>query len=401
MTEAAVDDGSASFSDVQPFFYNCTLSEWDTFPDSGPINCGICTALVPTEYLTCRHYCAAQEHGLTCVHAWEDKDDGCEEDGEGDRGCDFDFSTLNTTDMICECDSLEVEIDYCSTHTWDVDDKGGSSIAKYCGNCKVLTNAVEIYYTCDYFCAFQSYGGFDGHACVGAWEDMEDNCGTLSEHACDFDFRELRTSDMICQCSETLEAPWSQLFASETPPKKSKAPLIAGLAIGILFLLAGMGVGLMWIIEASRKREQGASQAPTFRDRVTLRMRGWRKELDMSKSKKTAELAEPLTPEKNAPTKSRTPSKEESNTNNNNTLAVPADKPGNNKSDSKRRATPTSAKATPKSRKKTPKSAKASTGKKKTLRGQASPYTEVPTGEGEGDYDESDYEDEAPVPQNL
>ena len=50
-------------------------------------------------FKTCDAYCATQ--GFACAGAWEEHDDTCQV--LQTKTCDFDFSSMPTSDAICEC----------------------------------------------------------------------------------------------------------------------------------------------------------------------------------------------------------------------------------------------------------------------------------------------------------
>eukprot|EP00808_Paulinella_micropora_P022657 g49216.t1 len=288
-----LDDGSSSWDPNAEYFYDCRVEEWQGFEDGTNVTvCGMCKAMVPTkDYPTCRQYCAAQEHGLTCKAAYEDLQNDCNTTQEKELGCDFNFvEELKTTDMICECESQEVEHDRCGTKHWDKDEKGHSSIKRSCGSCKVLTASVDMYYSCNYFCAYQSYKGLSGHACVGAWEDFDGRCGTIAEYNCATDFRALNTTDMICECSETEEAKWAELFVVTPSNRRStwEKAGVASLIVGLLLLGLALIYVTYWQIKKCRDIERKSlnSENPSSDD---------------SRKGHRAALREPLTPTKQPP----------------------------------------------------------------------------------------------------
>ena len=77
----------------------CDVESWQNV-DNGVI-CGPCKALINNmgTFKTCKAYCETE--GLSCVAAWEEKNDSCEIDSA--KTCDFDFSSISTSDAICEC----------------------------------------------------------------------------------------------------------------------------------------------------------------------------------------------------------------------------------------------------------------------------------------------------------
>lgn len=96
---------------------------------------------------------------------------------------------------------------------------------------QVYTPAVDEYWSCDYYCAYQE----DGHACSRAWLPVfEYGCGGL-EMECDTDFSDMGAEAMICECDHTKDPNWSALFQTEDVRKGSRALL--GVSIFLMILV--------------------------------------------------------------------------------------------------------------------------------------------------------------------
>eukprot|EP00808_Paulinella_micropora_P024854 g56493.t1 len=271
MAGEPVVDGSGSDSgsdssgdgDLQIPDYECKTDTWQN-----ATQCGFpCKAYVTAaeEYHTCNEYCAGQEHGLTCVAAYEDLEDDCTQDQYGDYGCDFDFKEEGSRDMICLCTSEVFETDKCNTSDWDWNGPT-TYVKKYCGSCKVLTASTDQYFSCDYFCAYQ---GPHGYECKGAWASYsnfysteEDSCGVAYEVTCETDFSVLELDEMICECNHRKEPDTAKLFGQASvmqavaPERKKYKGL---LAMGILFSLLSVGlagVALYKFLEANKDKDQ-------------------------------------------------------------------------------------------------------------------------------------------------
>lgn len=66
-----------------------------------------------------------------------------------------------------------------------------------CGECKVLVDRFSSYYkTCDNYCSTI------GRSCVGAWEELNDDCSVAHDLRCD---QTIASSDAICQCGSELD----------------------------------------------------------------------------------------------------------------------------------------------------------------------------------------------------
>ena len=81
----------------------CDKSAWVDIKE----DCGGCRALINkmnTKYITCENYCS--EIGMTCINAWEEKDQIHNCFVEKHHTCqDIVFGSLNkpSVDVICEC----------------------------------------------------------------------------------------------------------------------------------------------------------------------------------------------------------------------------------------------------------------------------------------------------------
>ena len=83
-------------------------------------------------------------------------------------------------------------VETCDTSTWTHIKNGVT-----CGFCKVLAGTTASGgYSCDHYCAVQ------GHECVGAWEEVADNCVVKSVLTCDTNNP---SSDTICECAPTTQ----------------------------------------------------------------------------------------------------------------------------------------------------------------------------------------------------
>eukprot|EP00457_Paulinella_chromatophora_P009403 gb/GEZN01009470.1/.p1 GENE.gb/GEZN01009470.1/~~gb/GEZN01009470.1/.p1 ORF type:complete len:373 (-),score=58.77 gb/GEZN01009470.1/:207-1286(-) len=290
-------DSSSSSSSWS--YFECDSSTWsdDAVPCADDLHC---TAYVvgAESHRSCNNYCAAQEHGLTCVAAYEEVDNTCTTEGE-DLGCDFDFYASGTSDMICQCTSEIHEPDNCDTYKhgkpeWDWNG-AKTSVRKYCGSCKVLTTAVTTYQTCDWFCAYQ--GGIGGLACVGAWSSagdkevngtLEASCGVEMTRACSTNFNVLKEKEMVCECDVSRKARPSLLYdgqVAEEAPKKAKGGKKRGLlAIGILLMIVAVMISLAgaYLIWNQMKEEKQQKEQDDFTAPVSIHK----------------QLREPLTPSK-------------------------------------------------------------------------------------------------------
>ena len=94
-----------------PFLYvklildRCDESSWPEVKEHGKV-CGDCKVMAKGfnsnnyRYSTCEEYCA--NVGLSCIGAWEDKDNSCTVLKTHD--CHFNFRTVyGTSDAICQC----------------------------------------------------------------------------------------------------------------------------------------------------------------------------------------------------------------------------------------------------------------------------------------------------------
>lgn len=63
-----------------------------------------------------------------------------------------------------------------------------------CGECRVLVDRFDsVYFTCDGYCQAV------GRQCVGAWEEVSDDCLVKHGMTCN---QSLATSDAICECGK-------------------------------------------------------------------------------------------------------------------------------------------------------------------------------------------------------
>lgn len=77
-------------------------------------------------------------------------------------------------------------------------------------SCMALTTKMSKYKTCRNWCAEQQNTDGGGLDCVGAWDDLENQCtdaggdnpvtAPTGQTTCDFDFGPLGTSDAVCEC---------------------------------------------------------------------------------------------------------------------------------------------------------------------------------------------------------
>eukprot|EP00494_Astrolonche_serrata_P002133 UN02139 len=85
----------------------------------------------------------------------------------------------------------------CLVDTWSFIDTLDNGEPTLCGPCTVLADEMDHFKTCDAYCAAQE----GGLKCIGAWEEVDEECGIISTHDCFTDFGdEVDTSDALCKC---------------------------------------------------------------------------------------------------------------------------------------------------------------------------------------------------------
>lgn len=132
---------------------------------------------------TCTDFCAM--NGRTCVGAWEEVQETCQV--LADLRCDQTWG--DTSDLICECSANSVR----EQDPTGIQCAGMHNVERSCSanGCKVLANKMGGR-TCREYC------GDSGLSCVGAWEEVNEDCNVKAEMTCDQTWP--HTSDLLCEC---------------------------------------------------------------------------------------------------------------------------------------------------------------------------------------------------------